>query len=68
MKKDVMINMKLLLVILIILLVGNTSVGSGGESALISDDDHLENMDELALWFIETGLGQYYERKGKNNY
>ncbi len=63
-----MVNMKLLLVILIILLVGNSNVGMGGESAQISDDDHLKNMDELALWFIETGLGQYYERKGKNNY
>ncbi|MCP4267083.1 MAG: hypothetical protein GY777_16185 [Candidatus Brocadiaceae bacterium] len=48
--------------------VGYANIGNGGESMQRTDREHLKKMEELAFWFIETGLGQYYERKGKNDY
>ncbi len=55
---------KILLVALILFLMGISNVGRSVESTQITDIDHLKNMKELANWFIETGIGQYYERKG----
>ncbi len=44
------------------------NIGYCGKSIEETDSANLKKMEELAFWFIETGLGQYYERKGKNNY
>ncbi len=38
---------------------------STSESMQNMDNVYLEKMKELAFWFIETGLGQYYERRAK---
>ena len=62
-------NIKIMLLMIpIFVLIGNANVGRSGESTQITDNDHLKNMEELAYWFIETGIGQYYERKGKEVY
>ncbi len=59
---------KTLLVVLIFVFIGNANVGRSSEFTKITDNTHLKNMKDLAFWFIETGIGQYYERKGKNDY
>jgi hypothetical protein len=33
-----------------------------------TDNEHLDNMQKISSWFIETAIGQYYERKGKDVY
>ncbi len=48
--------------------IGYANTGICGVSMQRTDSEHFNNMEELAFWFIETGLGQYYERKGKNDY
>ncbi len=64
-----MINIKrTLLIISLFCVIGYTNIGNCGESMQRTDNKHLKEMEELAFWFIETGLGQYYERKGKNDY
>ncbi len=67
-----MVNMsnikRTLMIICIFFVIGYTNIGNCGESMQRTDNEHLKKMEELAFWFIETGLGQYYERKGKNDY
>ncbi|MCP5008065.1 MAG: hypothetical protein GY941_29635, partial [Planctomycetes bacterium] len=41
---------------------------SGGYKLQTMDHIHLNNMQKISSWFIETAIGQYYERKGKEVY
>lgn len=57
-----------LLLIFLFYFMGYPNIVNGGETMQKTDSEHFKKMEELAIWFIETGIGQYYERKGKNNY
>ncbi len=59
---------KLLLIISLLYFIGYSNIGNCEETMQTKDSEHFKKMEDLAFWFIETGLGQYYERKGKNNY
>lgn len=48
--------------------VGYTNIGNGGERLQTMDNLHLNNMQKISSWFIETAIGQYYVRKGKEVY
>ncbi len=58
----------LYLMILLFCFIDYANIGYCGKSVEETDSVNLKKMEELAFWFIETGLGQYYERKGKNAY
>ncbi|MCP4989085.1 MAG: hypothetical protein GY928_24410, partial [Colwellia sp.] len=47
---------------------GCANIESGGYKLQTMDHIHLNNMQKISSWFIETAIGQYYERKGKEVY
>ncbi len=49
-------------------LIGYTNIGNSGERLQTMDKLHLNNMQKNSSWFIETAIGQYYVRKGKEVY
>ncbi len=48
--------------------VGYTDIGNAGDRLQTMDKIHLNNMQKNSSWFIETAMGQYYVRKGKEVY
>ena len=56
------------LMIFLFCFIEYANVGNGGERLQTMDKLHLNNMQKNSSWFIETAMGQYYERKGKDVY
>ncbi len=52
----------------LLFLIGCTNIENSGERLQTMDKLHLNNMQKNSSWFIETAMGQYYERKGKEVY
>ncbi len=49
-------------------LIGCPNIGNSDERSQAMDNEHLDNMQKNSSWFIETAIGQYYVRKGKEVY